>query len=181
MVRRKGQVALVQAWPDVLRSHPDAVLLLVGDGPDRGRLGRLVHRLDLARSVLFTGSVPWHDVPAHTDAGDVFAMPCRTRRWGLEPEAWGIVLLEAQACGLPVVVGRSGGAPEAVADNDRARVVGGQDELVTAVVELLDELRDRGPGDAVVTWTWDGCARALDRIWDAPRPGSVPEVVGEQA
>ena len=52
------------------------------------------------------------EVPAYTDAGDVFAMPCRTRLLGLEPEAWGIVFLEAQACGLPVVVGDSGGAPE---------------------------------------------------------------------
>jgi phosphatidylinositol alpha-1,6-mannosyltransferase len=168
MVRRKGQDALVRAWPDVLRSSPGAVLLLVGDGPDRARLERLVHDLGVQRDVVFTGSVPWEDVAAHTDAGDVFAMPCRTRRWGLEPEAWGIVALEAQACGLPVVVGRSGGAPEAVADNDRARVVGGPEELLGALVKLLGERRDHGADDAVVSWTWDGCARALQAMWGPP-------------
>ena len=71
-----------------------------------------------ARSVVFTGSVPWSEMPAHTDAGDVFAMPCRTRLGGLEPEAFGIVALEAAACGLPVVIGDSGGAPETVLDGE---------------------------------------------------------------
>ena len=55
---------------------------------------------------------------AYTDAGDVFAMPCRTRLGGLEPEAFGIVFLEAAACGLPVVIGSSGGAPETVLDGE---------------------------------------------------------------
>ena len=96
MVRRKGQDSLVRAWPDVLRAHPDAVLLLVGDGPDRGRVERLVDEAGVRGSVVLTGSVPWQQVPAYTDAGDVFAMPCRTRLAGLEPEAWGIVLLEAR-------------------------------------------------------------------------------------
>ncbi len=114
MVRRKGQDTLIRAWPEVLRSHPGARLLLVGDGPDRSRLERLADRVDVREAVVFTGSVPWEEVPAYIDAGDVFAMPCRTRLFGLEPEAWGIVFLEAQACGLPVVVGRSGGAPETV-------------------------------------------------------------------
>jgi phosphatidylinositol alpha-1,6-mannosyltransferase len=180
LVRRKGQDTLVRAWPGVLASCPDALLLLVGDGPDRRRLQRLARRLGVGPSVVFTGSVPWHDVPAHTDAGDVFAMPCRTRRWGLEPEAWGIVLLEAQACGLPVVVGRSGGAPETLADPSRGRVVEGDDvlELVGVLVGLLGERRHRRAGDAVVTWTWGRCAAVLGRLWEPGR--SVPEVVGEQ-
>jgi phosphatidylinositol alpha-1,6-mannosyltransferase len=185
LVRRKGQDRLVRAWPQVRASCPGAVLLLVGDGPDRRRLERLVRRLGLGPCVLFTGSVPWRDVPAYTDAGDVFAMPCRTRRFGLEPEAWGIVLLEAQACGLPVVVGRSGGAPETLADPSRGRVLTGSAglegdaELVGALVVLLGERRERVPQDAVVTWTWDRGAAVLRHLWDAPGR-SVPEVVGEQ-
>ena len=116
MVRRKGQDTLVKAWPQVLAALPDARLLLVGDGPLRVSVERLAARLEMSGSVIFTGGVSWDDVPAFTDAGDVFAMPCRTRLFGLEPEAWGIVFLEAQACGLPVIVGDSGGAPETVAD-----------------------------------------------------------------
>ncbi len=114
LVRRKGQDTLVGIWPDVLARFPGAVLLLVGDGPDRRRLQRLVAAHGVGDSVVMTGSVPWEEVPAHLDAGDVFAMPCRDRRFGLEVEAFGIVYLEAAACGLAVVPGRSGGAAEAV-------------------------------------------------------------------
>jgi phosphatidyl-myo-inositol dimannoside synthase len=135
LVRRKGQDTLVRAWPAVRGVHPDARLLLVGDGPDRGRLERLVRRVGVADSVLMTGGVPWEEVPAYTDAGDVFAMPCRTRLLGLEPEAWGIVFLEAQACGLPVVVGDSGGAPETLVG--RGAVVADARGTVTALTGLL--------------------------------------------
>ena len=115
MVKRKGQDTLVKAWPAVRREVPGALLLLVGDGPQRNRVERLAQKLAVADSVIFTGSVGWDEVPAHMDAGDVFAMPCRSRRFGLEAEAFGIVFQEAQACGLPILVGASGGATEAVA------------------------------------------------------------------
>jgi phosphatidylinositol alpha-1,6-mannosyltransferase len=104
-------------------------------------------------------------MPAYTDAGDVFAMPCRTRLWGLQPEAWGIVLLEAQACGLPVVVGRSGGAPEALVDVEGGRVVGDDRGVVDALVALLSKRRARVASDAVVAWTWDHGAERLSELW----------------
>ena len=115
MIRRKGQDTLVRVWPEVLARFPGAVLLLVGDGPDRRRIERMVARRRLGDSVVLTGAVDWEDVPAHLDAGDVFAMPCRTRLLGLEVEAFGIVYLEAAACGLRVVAGRSGGVADALA------------------------------------------------------------------
>ena len=73
----------------------------------------------------FTGAVPWAELPAHYGAGDVFAMPCRTRRGGLDVEGLGIVYLEASATGLPVVAGDSGGAPDAVLDGETGWVVPG--------------------------------------------------------
>ena len=122
MVRRKGQDTLVKAWPQVVAAVPDARLLLVGDGPHLARVEDLAKSLGVD-SVIFTGSVPWDEIPAYTDAGDVFAMPCRTRLRGLEPEAFGIVSIEAAACGLPVVVGRSGGASESVLEGETGYVV----------------------------------------------------------
>jgi phosphatidylinositol alpha-1,6-mannosyltransferase len=164
LVRRKGQDTLVRVWPAVLRAHPDAVLLLVGDGPLRGTLERSARRRGVAGSVVFTGSVPWEEVPAHTDAGDVFAMPCRTRLLGLEPEAWGIVLLEAQACGLPVVVGRSGGAPETLAPTGTGRVVDGATSTRSALVDMLDRRDERPRRSAVPVPTWDAAAARLSRV-----------------
>jgi phosphatidylinositol alpha-1,6-mannosyltransferase len=115
LVRRKGQDTLVKIWPEVVRRFPGAVLLLVGDGPDRRRLEGMVRRRRLEQSVVLTGAVPHEAVPAHLDAGDVFAMPARSRRFGLEVEAFGISYLEAAAVGLRIVGSRHGGAPEAVA------------------------------------------------------------------
>ncbi len=113
LVRRKGQDTLVRIWPEVRRRFPGAVLLLVGDGRQRRRLLRLSRWYGVGDAVQLVGSVPWEEVPAYLDAGDVFAMPSRRRLLGLEVEAFGIVYLEAEACGLRVVRGRSGGEVEA--------------------------------------------------------------------
>ncbi|MFT4011094.1 MAG: glycosyltransferase family 4 protein [Nocardioidaceae bacterium] len=115
LVRRKGQDTLIRILPELVGTYPNVVLLLVGDGPERGRLERMVRRRGLGERVVFAGSVDPAEIPAHLDAADVFAMPCRTRKLGLEAEAFGIVYLEAAAMGLPIVGGASGGAPEAAA------------------------------------------------------------------
>ena len=114
LIRRKGQDTLIRAWPRVRESVPGATLLLVGGGPDRDYLEELAVSTGVSDAVVFTGPVPWAEVPPYVDAADVFAMPCRTRRFGLEPEALGIVTLEASATGKPVVVGDSGGASDTV-------------------------------------------------------------------
>lgn len=139
LVARKGHDTLIKAWPSVLERRSDAVLLIVGDGPYRWRLRRLTAKFELARSVRFVPSVPWEDMPLVYAAADVFALPCRTRLWGLEPEAFGIVFLEAAASGLPVIVGDGGGAPETIVDCDMGYVVDPQDtvELANRVVSAL--------------------------------------------
>src|SRR6185437_9428454 len=109
LVPRKGQDVLVRALPAIRAAVPGAALLVVGSGPDRRRLERIAERVGVAEDVRFTGGVPAGELPAHFAAGDVFAMPCRTRRLGMDVEGLGIVYLEASASGLPVVVGRSGG------------------------------------------------------------------------
>lgn len=123
LVARKGHDTLLEAWPRVLRDHPRAVLLIVGSGPARRRISHAASGPQIGGSVRMLLGVGWADMPQVYAAGDVFAIPCRTRLRGLEPEALGIVFLEAAACGLPVIVGRSGGAPETVVDGETGYVV----------------------------------------------------------
>jgi phosphatidylinositol alpha-1,6-mannosyltransferase len=111
LVRRKGQLDLVRAWPEVLGRFPAAHLVVVGEGPDERRLRRLVAASRLERSVHLVGRVP--DVVPYLAAGDVFASPSRERWWGLEVEAFGIVYAEAAAMGLRVVGAGAGGTAEA--------------------------------------------------------------------
>ncbi|MGC9382357.1 glycosyltransferase family 4 protein [Streptomyces sp. MH13] len=169
LVPRKGQDTLIRAMPRILAAEPDAVLLIVGGGPYEKELRRLAAGTGVAASVHFTGAVPWSELPAHYGAGDVFAMPCRTRRGGLDVEGLGIVYLEASATGLPVVAGDSGGAPDAVLDGETGWVVRGDSEEQTAdrVVTLLADaglrrrMGERGRAWVEEKWRWDLLAEHL--------------------
>ena len=155
LVARKGQDVLVRGWPQVLARHPSARLLLVGGGPDEAALRRAVAAGGLERSVVLTGGVPSEELPAYYAAGDVFAMPCRTRRAGLDVEGLGMVFLEAAACGRPVVAGTSGGAPEAVQEGVTGHVVDPRspDAVAGTLADLLDDLeRARAMGAAGRAW-----------------------------
>lgn len=155
LVARKGQDTLIEAWPRVRAAVSAAALLLVGDGPHRAALERMARRLGVARSVVFTGLVPQAELPACFDAGDVFAMPCRTRRGGLDVEGLGIVYLEASAAGLPVVGGDSGNAPDAIRDGETGYVVpgGDPDALADRLIELLsDPARAKAMGEKGMAW-----------------------------
>jgi phosphatidylinositol alpha-1,6-mannosyltransferase len=136
MVPRKGQDTLIHAWPLVLATTPDATLLLVGDGPYRSRLERMARHLGVDGSVVFTGAPSRVELPGYFDAGDVFAMPCRTRRRGLDVEGLGMVFLEAAATGLPVVGGDSGNSADAIRDGETGYVVSG-----VSVADLADRLK----------------------------------------
>ncbi|MGI5213999.1 glycosyltransferase family 4 protein [Plantactinospora sp. CA-290183] len=172
LVPRKGQDALIRAMPEIRRRVPGAALLVVGGGPYRGALEKLARRIGVEADVVFTGSVPAADLPAHYAAGDVYAMPCRTRNAGLDVEGLGIVYLEASATGLPVVAGDSGGAPDAVRDGETGYVVGGRDAaaLVDRVATLLRD-RDlaRRMGAAGRSWVdrewrWESQARRMAEL-----------------
>ncbi|MFE9855909.1 glycosyltransferase family 4 protein [Streptomyces sp. NPDC005780] len=172
LVPRKGQDTLILAMPAILAEVPDAVLLIVGGGPYAGELKKLAADTGVLDSVRFTGPVPWEELPAHYGAGDVFAMPCRTRRGGLDVEGLGIVYLEASATGLPVVAGGSGGAPDAVLDGETGWVVrgGSAEESAERIVALLGdaELRrrmgERGRAWVEEKWRWDLLAERLREL-----------------
>ena len=142
----------------------------MGGGPDAGRLRALAAAHGVADAVVFAGAVDEADLAAHHAAGDVFALPCRTRGRGLDVEGLGIALLEAAASGLPVVAGRSGGAPETVQEGRTGHVVDGRDPpaLVDALVGLLADpgaRRRDGRGRARVDagGVWDGWPPARRR------------------
>ena len=138
LVARKGQDVLIRAMPQIRRDVPDASLLIVGEGPDRDRLARLAADAPDG-SVAFAGQVSEGDLPRYYRAGNVFAMPCRSRLGGLEVEGWGNVFLEAAACARPVVVGDSGGARESLVPGETGLLVNGSDvaEVADAVGSLL--------------------------------------------
>jgi phosphatidylinositol alpha-1,6-mannosyltransferase len=175
LVRRKGQDDLIRALPRIRRRVPDATLLLVGDGPDGGRLSTLAD--GVGRSIVFVGEVHAEELPAYYAAGDVFAMPCRSLARGLDVEGLGLVYLEAAASGLPVIAGDAGGAPETVRPGVTGHVVDRPD-LATVLGDLLlnpdlaAKMGAAGREWMATSWRWDDRATTLAALIDGRRPPS---------
>src|SRR5947209_7896798 len=154
--------------------YPDLTVAVGGAGRDRTRLDRLVAAT--GAPVRLLGRVAEADLPSFVAAGDVHAMPCRRRWAGLEQEGFGIVFLEAAACGVPSVAGDSGGAAEAVASGKTGFVVAGPDDPVAvadALAVLLDDaalrahMGEAARGRAEAQFGYDRVAATLDEALGA--------------
>ena len=165
LVHRKGQDYLIEAMRAIVQEVPSAHLVFVGEGPYREALVKRVEKYSLQEHVTFIGRIHYADLPRYICLGDVFAMPSRSRFHGLEVEGLGIVYLEASACGLPVIAGASGGAPDAVIEGVTGVVVDGLDSAAIAVAainllnnpQLAQKMGQAGRNWVVEKWRW--------RIW----------------
>lgn len=140
LVPRKGFDTAIKAVAKLRRTHPDAVLAIAGGGREEDRLRALAREWNAP--VFFLGRVPFDDLPLVYGCADLFTMLCRNRWGGLEQEGFGIVFVEAAACGVPQVAGQSGGAAEAVAHGETGFVIDPSDDVGAAVAafqRLLDD------------------------------------------
>ncbi len=170
LVPRKGIETVLEALPQVARTAPGLRYLVGGDGPDRPRLEALARRLGVSDCVRFLGKIPEVALPAYYNACDVFVLPAREDPPSVE--GFGIVFLEAGACGKPVVGARSGGIPDAVRADETGLLVEPDDApgLADALIRLLcqPELAARFGNNArqrvLKEATWD---HAADRLYEA--------------
>jgi phosphatidyl-myo-inositol dimannoside synthase len=169
---RKGMDRVIESLPAVLRQFPDLVYLIVGEGSYRSTLENLVAFHDLGRNVIFTGAVPDYELTEHYSLGDVFIMANREMPDG-ETEGFGLVFLEANACGLPVIAGRAGGSVDAVTDQVNGLVVDGDDTASISVAiirmfkdDLLRESLRVGGGEVAQASGWDRRVEQFLRFCD---------------
>jgi phosphatidylinositol alpha-1,6-mannosyltransferase len=158
---RKGVDRVIESLPAVLQRFPDLVYLIVGEGSYRPTLEHLVAESKLGRSVVFTGAVPDYELTEHYSVGDVFVMANREMPDG-ETEGFGLVFLEANACGVPVIAGKAGGSIDAVTDMVNGLVVDGDDTpaIAAAIIRMFedDRLREwlrRGGAEVARASGWD--------------------------
>jgi phosphatidylinositol alpha-1,6-mannosyltransferase len=168
LVPRKGFDTAIRAVARLRLTRPDVLLVIAGTGRDAGRLQRLAAELDAP--VRFLGRVDHDDLPMLYGCADVFTMLCRNRWGGLEQEGFGIVFVEAAACGVPQVAGDSGGAAEAVADGDTGFVIADPEDTqatADAFAALLDDdqlrrrMGERSRERAVAEFSYDVLAARL--------------------
>ena len=172
LVHRKGQDRLIESMRAIVQEVPTAHLLLIGEGPYREHLQALVRKYALDDHISFIGRIQYADLPQYICIGEIFAMPSRSRFFGLEVEGLGIVYLEASACGLPVIAGASGGAPDAVIDGTTGVVVDGLDSAAIAVaaINLLNNptqatlMGQAGRRWIVEKWNWQIWADAFKKL-----------------
>jgi phosphatidylinositol alpha-1,6-mannosyltransferase len=140
LVPRKGFDTVIKAVAQLAPHRPNLRLVIASTGRDEDRLKKLA--AEMRAPVTFLGRVPHDDLPALYGCADVFSMMCRNRWGGLEQEGFGIVFVEAAACGVPQIAGDSGGAAEAVLDGVTGFVMANPDDssgLAARIVDILDK------------------------------------------
>jgi len=163
LVHRKGQDSLIEALPEIITQIPQAHILFVGDGPYKDYLVKRAKQLGVTSHITFIGRIQYAELPRYICVGDIFAMPSRSRLAGLEVEGLGIVYLEASACGLAVIGGKSGGAPDAVLEAETGFAVDGTSPVAIAQAaitllsqpELSARMGARGREWIVAQWRWN--------------------------
>ncbi len=151
LLEKKGVDQAIRAFAALVVRHPDSRYLIVGAGPHGDELQALAERLQVADRVVFAGQVADDELADHYRLGDVFVMPNRALPNG-DTEGFGLVFLEANACGLPVIAGRDGGSTDAVRHGVNGLVVDGHSlpEIASAMLRLREEaglcgmLREQG-------------------------------------
>jgi phosphatidyl-myo-inositol dimannoside synthase len=169
LVPRKGQDRLIESLALLRDEYPRLHLGVIGNGRIAGRLERMAASLGVRERVLMTGALDTEELKTWLKAADIFACPCRTRWGGLEVEGFGIVFAEASLARLPVLAGRSGGAPESVKNGETGIIPAGDSSQ--EVAEALRRLLSMSP---------EARTAMGDRAREFTLSRHAPEVVGRQ-
>ena len=172
LVHRKGQDRLIESLPEILTQIPQAHILFIGDGPYKDHLVKRAEQLGVTAHITFIGRIQYAELPRYICAGDIFAMPSRSRLAGLEVEGLGIVYLEASACGLAVIGGKSGGAPDAVLEAETGFAVEGTSPaaIAQAAIALLSQpelsarMGARGREWILSQWQWSAWSSRFNEL-----------------
>ena len=169
LVHRKGIDTVLRALPTIIQTCPNVAYVIAGTGPDRPRLERLAACLGVRDRLCFVGDIGHNRLPLYYSAADLFVMPARQNP--PDVEGFGLVFLEANACGTPVIGGRTGGIPEAIREGETGLLVppNAPDALAAAATHVLtnpevaEGLGQQGRHRVVHEANWDVIA---DRIYD---------------
>jgi phosphatidylinositol alpha-1,6-mannosyltransferase len=154
--KRKGHDMLIRALPAILNRVPNALYAIVGDGDERHNLEAIAETEGVSNRVQFMGEVADDQLTRSYQQCDLFVLP--NRAVGRDVEGFGIVLLEAQSCGKPVVAGASGGTAETMHVGQSGQIVACEspEPLVAALIELLrDSTRLEEMGKIGRRWVCD--------------------------
>lgn len=168
LVKRKGPDNLVAAFSRVLKSDPEAKLVIAGNGPEYANLQTMIKKLRIENSVFMLGFLPHEQALGLMAAADVFVLPSMI-------EACPFALLEAMAVGVPAICTRTGGTPEIVENGVNGLMVppANDDALADAIIKLLnnrklvEKLRANGPLTVRKKFSWERAAKQILVVYEA--------------
>jgi len=171
LVERKGHDMVLRALPQILEKVPNLIYLIVGDGQNKKNLLKLRSRLKLDQNVIFTGYLSDNELPALYQASSALIMPARQGPEG-DIEGFGLVFLEANSHGLPVIAGNTGGQTEAVVDGSTGLIVDSlsTSQIAQAVIKLITDqklarrLGEQGKKRVQEEFNWDNETRKIEKL-----------------
>ena len=169
LVERKGHDMVIRALPAVLQRYPKTYYLIIGNGPQRQKLQALATKIGIEKYIQFLTAIKYQDLPNFYNASDIFLMPSRTIKSKQDVEGFGIVYLEASACGKPIIAGQGGGVGEAVTDQETGLLINSEKpaEISQAIIKLLNDnelalkLGQNGRKRVKQEFNWDELAQKL--------------------
>ena len=184
LVKRKGHDTVIHALPLLARQGHEVTYLIVGEGPNRAALEELARTLGVADCVVFLGRVATAELPLLYSAADIFIMVSRARLEYCDVEGFGMVFIEAAACGTPSIGGRSGGVADAVVDGVTGLLVDPLDvgevahsiEMLLANRDFARQLGDAARYRAVSQFSWSRFGASVSLILDEVVHGHAQSV-----
>ncbi|MDD4994899.1 MAG: glycosyltransferase family 4 protein [Patescibacteria group bacterium] len=162
----KGLDYLIKSLPSVFQEFPNAHLVMVGEGNKRQEIERMIKELNLGSRVTLLGKLPHEETLREMGKAQIFICPSLA-------EGLGIVFIEAQACGAPVIGTRVGGIPDVISDNQTGLLIAPRDsEAIAAAIKRLlsdQELRERLRNNAfqgLGRFNWDKVVRQVSGEYD---------------
>lgn len=140
LAEKKGVAYLIEALPQIIKKVPKTKLLIIGEGPEEARLRNLAHKFDLGKSINFLGKIANNKLSYYYNLADVVITPSIQTKAG-DTEGLGVVILEAMACGTPVIASRIGGIPDIIEHDKNGWLVPPKNvsSLVGAITRLLGD------------------------------------------
>jgi phosphatidylinositol alpha-1,6-mannosyltransferase len=166
---RKGHDMVIRTLPLIIKEIPEIIYLIIGKGDEEARLKSLVKELNVENFVYFIEDAPQENLPLFYNICDLFIMVSREIKDTGNVEGFGLVYLEANACGKPVIAGRSGGVEDAVIDGFNGLMVNPEnmEEIKIAIIQLLKnknlafKLGNNGLKRARENFTWEKACKEL--------------------
>jgi N-acetyl-alpha-D-glucosaminyl L-malate synthase BshA len=188
LIDLKGTDYLIKALPKVLLRFPQTKALIIGSGPQKSYLLNLAKELHIKDSVVFVGQIPHSQMAKYYSLADVFVLPSITSKMG-ETEGFGVVLLEAMACGLPVIGSDTGGIPDIIKDGETGLLFRQKDsqELANQIIRLLtdEDLRKKMVVNArnlvETQFSWEIVAERFIEVYSDMLAGKSPATAFKSA